>query len=438
MIGALSFGHLPVIFAPAGPMTSGLPNSEKARVRTLFAEGKVDRRVLLEAEEKSYHSAGTCTFYGTANSNQMLMEVMGLHLPGAAFINPNSELRKLITNATAEQSVKLAHSSAAPLMNVIDEKAIVNGLVGLMATGGSTNHALHLVAMARAAGIIIDWSDFDGISQATPLLTRIYPNGWADINVFHAAGGMAFLVRELLGAGLLHGDTLTAAGSGLAAYAQEPFIDAGKLAWRDGPTASLNEDVLRPVGNPFSSNGGLRLLDGNLGRAVIKVSAVDEKHHIVEAPAKIFSDQNDFLTAFKNNELDMDFIAVIRFQGPKANGMPELHNLTPALASLQGQGRKVGLITDGRMSGASGKIPAAIHLTPEATDGGPISRLQDGDIIRLDSIEGTLSAKIDADEFATRPPASHKSPTHGLGRELFSTMRRSVSAAEQGAIIFWE
>ncbi len=437
MIGALSFGQLPVIFAPAGPMASGLPNQEKARVRMLFAEGKVDRHALLEAEEKSYHSAGTCTFYGTANSNQMLMEVMGLHLPGAAFINPGTELRSLITGEAGRRAAALGRSGEAPLMNVINEKAIVNGLVGLMATGGSTNHALHMVAIARAAGILINWDDFDDISKVTPLLTRIYPNGLADINVFHAAGGMAFLMRELLNAGLLQNDVVTAAGPGLTAYTHEPFINDGKLIWREGAADSLNEEVLRPADNPFDSEGGLKVLDGNLGRAVIKISAVAPDHRVVEAPAKIFHDQNDFLAAFKNNELDMDFIAVVRFQGPRANGMPELHKLSPALASLQARGRKVALVTDGRMSGASGKTPAAIHLTPEAAAGGPIARLQDGDIICLDSLTGALTVKIDAGAFAVRKAATYANTDTGLGRELFAPMRRAVGTAERGASIFW-
>ncbi len=437
LIGALSFGHLPTVFVPAGPMTSGLPNQEKARIRQLFAEGKVGRDALLEAEEKSYHGIGTCTFYGTANSNQMLMEIMGLQLPGSSFINPGNQLRDRLTGTAGTQAVELARSGTAPLCEIITEKAIVNGIVGLMATGGSTNLALHIVAIARAAGIIVNWSDFSDISKAVPLLARVYPNGYADINVFHAAGGMAFLIRELLAGGFLHPDTMTIMGEGLAAYTKESYSEDGKLVWRDGTKTSLNEEVLRPLKKPFAPDGGMRLLSGNIGRAVIKISAVAPEHHIVKAPAIIFHDQDEILSAFKAGKLNKDFIAIIRFQGPKANGMPELHKLTPTLVSLLSKGYKIGLVTDGRMSGASGKIPAAIHITPEAMNEGPIARIKDGDIIELDAHAGTLNVMVSEDEFASRPTAKHQHENTGMGRELFETMRCSVGAAEHGAGIFW-
>jgi phosphogluconate dehydratase len=435
MIGALAFGHLPIMFAPGGPMPSGIPNKEKARVRELFAQGLVGREELLAAEAASYHAPGTCTFYGTANSNQMLMEVMGVHLPGSAFINPNTPLRDAMTRATARRAIALAREKRSPLCEVIDEKAVVNGIVGLMATGGSTNHALHLPAMARAAGILIDWDDMDAISAATPLLARIYPNGSADVNAFHAAGGMAFLVRELLDAGLLHEDTITAAGN-LRPYAQEPFLKDGELAWRDPAAASRDTEILRPVADPFDAEGGLRVLRGNLGRSVIKISSVASEHRIIEAPAVIFHSQDDFLAAFKAGGLDRDLVAVIRFQGPRANGMPELHKLTPSLSVLQNKGFKVALVTDGRMSGASGMVPAAIHLTPEAADGGPIARIEGGDVVRLDADRGMLEVKVDAAAFAARRPASFTQPQHGLGRELFAPFRAAVSGAEAGAGVF--
>jgi phosphogluconate dehydratase len=437
MIGALAFGHLPIMFAPGGPMPSGIPNKEKARVRELFAQGKVGREELLEAEAASYHAPGTCTFYGTANSNQMLMEVMGVHLPGSAFINPNTPLRDAMTRATAKRAIALAREKLSPLCEVIDEKAVVNGLVGLMATGGSTNHALHLPAMARAAGILIDWDDMDAVSAATPLLTRIYPNGSADVNAFHAAGGMAFLVRELLHAGLLHEDTVTAVG-GLRPYAREPYLDGGELTWRDAVPASLDLDILRPVSDPFDAEGGLRVLRGNLGRSVIKVSAVAAGHRIVEAPAAIFHSQDEFLAAFKSGALDRDLVAVIRFQGPRANGMPELHKLTPSLSVLQNKGFSVALVTDGRMSGASGMVPAAIHVTPEAAEGGPISRIEEGDVVRLDSERGTLEVKVADDVLARREPMVFTQPQYGLGRELFASLRAMVSGAEAGAGVFFE
>ncbi|WP_332772057.1 phosphogluconate dehydratase, partial [Phenylobacterium sp.] len=365
-IGALAFGHLPVIFVPGGPMSSGLSNAEKARVRGLFAEGKATRDELLEVEMKSYHGPGTCTFYGTANSNQMMMEMMGLHLPGSAFIHPNTPLRDALVAYAPKRAVEIAQGTNAytPMAAVVDAKAIVNALAGLLATGGSTNHTLHLVAMARAAGVLIDWSDFDELSAVTPLLARVYPNGSEDVNAFHAAGGMAFVVRELLDAGLAHDDVATVAGPGLRRYQQEPFLEHGELVWRDGTAQSLNPDILRPVSDPFQPEGGLRLLKGGLGRAVIKTSAVKPENLVVEAPALVFDDQDDLLAAHKRGELNRDFIAVVRFQGPRANGMPELHSLTPVLGVLQDKGFKVALVTDGRMSGASGKVPAAIHVTP--------------------------------------------------------------------------
>ena len=436
MIGALAFGHLPVVFAPAGPMPSGISNAEKAKVRGLYAEGKVGREVLLKAEMGAYHGPGTCTFYGTANSNQMLMEMMGVHLPGAAFVNPGTPLRGALTRAATQRvaQIRASANDYTPLGRVIDEKAVVNGLVGLMATGGSTNHALHMVVMARAAGISIDWNDFDDISAVTPLLARVYPNGPGDVNQFQAAGGLAFVTRELLAAGLLHGDVLTVAGPGLQRYTREPFLQDGALVWKDGAAQSLDASMLRPVSDPFDSEGGLRLLKGNLGRAVIKTSAVKPEHRKVEAPAIVFDDQDQFLAAFKAGDLDRDFVAVVRFQGPKANGMPELHSLSPALGVLQDRGRKVALVTDGRMSGASGKTPAAIHLTPEAVDGGPIGRIRTGDIVNLDAEHGLLEVKVETRELMSREPAKAP-PGHafGLGRELFAHMRRSAGGAEQGA-----
>ncbi|WP_158914400.1 phosphogluconate dehydratase [Caulobacter sp. S45] len=434
-IGALSFGHLPVLFVPAGPMESGIPNKQKAKVREEYAAGLVGREALLESEAASYHAAGTCTFYGTANSNQMLMELMGVHLPGTAFVNPDTPLRTALTREAAKRAIALARSGEAPMCRVIDERAVVNGLIGLMATGGSTNHTLHMVAMARAAGIVITWEDFDQISRATPLLARVYPNGSADVNHFQAAGGMAFLTRELLDAGLLHEDVTTVAGT-LRAYTQEPGLDGDTLVWRDAPATSLDLDILRPASNPFDHEGGLRVLEGNIGRSVIKISAVAPEHRVVEAPARVFHDQDDFLAAFKRGELDQDMVVVVRFQGPQANGMPELHSLTPALCLLQDRGRKVALITDGRMSGASGKVPAAIHLTPEAADGGPIARIRDGDIIRLDATAGTLEVK--AEGFAAREVERFVQPQSGLGRELFAPFRQLAAPAELGAGLFFQ
>ncbi len=434
-IGALAFGHLPVIFVPGGPMSSGLSNAEKARVRGLFAEGKATRDELLDAEMKSYHGPGTCTFYGTANSNQMMMEMMGLHLPGSAFIHPNTPLRDALVAYAPKRAVEIAHGTNAytPMAAVVDAKSIVNALAGLLATGGSTNHTLHLVAMARAAGVLIDWSDFDELSAVTPLLARVYPNGSEDVNAFHAAGGMAFVVRELLDAGLAHDDVTTIAGPGLRRYQQEPFLEHGELVWRDGTAQSLNPDILRPVSDPFQPEGGLRLLKGGLGRAIIKTSAVKPENLVVEAPALVFDDQDDLLAAHKRGELNRDFIAVVRFQGPRANGMPELHSLTPVLGVLQDKGFKVALVTDGRMSGASGKVPAAIHVTPEAAMGGMLAHVRDGDVIRLNGHTGDLDILVDPQELAARAATPTPPAGFGYGRELFGWMRRAAGPAEDGA-----
>jgi len=437
-IGALSFGHLPVVFVPAGPMTSGISNAEKARTRALFAEGKVGRDELLDSEMKSYHGPGTCTFYGTANSNQMMMEMMGLHLPGAAFIHPNTPLRDALTAEAPKRAIRLAagNGHSAPMCEVVDEKAIVNAMSGLLATGGSTNHTLHLVAMARAAGILIDWEDFDELSRVTPLLARVYPNGSEDVNAFHAAGGMAFVVRQLLDAGLAHEDVTTVAGPGLRHYQSEPFLHEGELVWRDGPAESLNRDILRPADDPFLPEGGLRLVKGGLGRAVIKTSAVKPEHLVIEAPAKVFTDQEQLIDAFKRGGLNQDFIAVVRFQGPKANGMPELHSLTPTLSVLLDKGFKVALVTDGRMSGASGKVPAAIHVTPEAMGGGPLARVADGDILRLDAHAGVLQI-VAAPGFDDRTPQAVQPVQTGYGRELFGWMRRVAGPADAGASVLF-
>jgi phosphogluconate dehydratase len=436
LIGALSFGHLPTVFVPAGPMPSGMPNKEKARIRQLFAEGKVGRDALLESECGSYHSAGTCTFYGTANSNQMLMEVMGLHMPGSAFVSPNTPLRDALTAAATQRLARITSlgKEHIPLARVVDERAVVNGIVGLVATGGSTNHTLHLVAIARAAGIIIDWTDFSELSDVVPLLARIYPNGSADVNHFHAAGGMGFLVRELINAGLMHADVQTIAGVGLEAYTQEPWLSAEGLAWRPAPTESGDDSVLRPASNPFSADGGLKLMRGNLGRSVIKISAVKSEHRIVEAPARVFDAQDDVITAFEAGELERDVVVVVRYQGPRANGMPELHKLTPALASLQSKGFKVALVTDGRMSGASGSVPAAIHVSPECLHGGPLAKVRDGDVIRLDSLAGTLAVRMSEDEFAKRsvPTPELTQNDYGMGRDLFRLFRANAAAAEEG------
>lgn len=442
LIGALQFGHLPTIFVPGGPMPSGISNDEKARVRQRYAKGEVGRNALLESEEKSYHGAGTCTFYGTANSNQMLMEVMGLHLPGAAFINPGTPLRDALTAAAAQRAVEITAEGGAytPIGRVVDERAIANAIVGLLATGGSTNHTIHLVAIARAAGIRINWDDFRDLSKAVPLLARVYPNGKADVNQFHAAGGMGYVIGELLDAGLLHDDTLTVAGAGgLARYRQQPVLDdAGRLAWRDTPRASADAAILAPVSAPFSADGGLKLLTGNLGRAVIKTSAVKPEHRVVQAPAMVFDTQEAVIAAFDRGELQRDFVAVVRFQGPRANGMPELHKLTPILGVLQDQGFHVALVTDGRMSGASGKVPAAIHVTPECLAGGPLARVRDGDPIVLDAERGVLEARVAAAEWQSRQPAVAElgESRHGMGRELFAAFRANALGAEEGAVTF--
>ena len=442
LIGALSFGHLPTVFVPAGPMTSGLPNSEKARVRQLYAEGKVGRDELLEAEAASYHSAGTCTFYGTANSNQLLMEVLGLHLPGSSFVNPGTPLREALTRAAGLRVTELTPQGGehTPIGKIVDEKAIVNACVALLASGGSTNHTMHLVAIARAAGITLTWDDLSDLSAVVPLLSRMYPNGEADVNHFHAAGGIAFMVRTLLEAGLLHDDVHTIAGHGLWRYTQEPVLRGDSLTWEEGPERSLDLTVLRPADAPFSADGGLRMLDGPLGRAVIKTSAVKPEHRLVTAPAVVFDDQHDFLEAFGHGQLDgRDFVAVIRYQGPAANGMPELHKLTPALGVLQDRGQKVAIVTDGRMSGASGKVPAAIHVTPEAALGGPLSRIQDGDVITVDADGGLLGLHVDHESFVRRPitgRAPQGSEWAGTGRELFAAFRATVGSADTGASVF--
>jgi len=439
LIGALSFGHLPVIFLPAGPMRSGLPNPEKARVRQLYAEGKLGRDDLLEAESQSYHSPGTCTFYGTANSNQMLMEIMGLHMPGAAFIHPDTPLRDALTRAAAQRSVDiLSHGDHySPIGEVIDERAIVNAIVGLHATGGSTNHTIHLIAIARAAGIIVDWSDFDDLASMTPLLCRVYPNGPADVNHFHEAGGLALIIRELLDGGLIHEDVLTVAGPSLRPYTEHPVLDETNLVWKPAPKASLDDTIVRPLDHPFAAEGGLKLLDGNIGRAVIKVSAVKPEHQIIAAPALVFESQDDFIARFEAKALERDFIAILRFQGPRANGMPELHRLTPALGSLQDRGFKVALVTDGRMSGASGKVPAAIHVSPEAALGGMIGQIQDGDPITLNAVAGTLVAVLQTRSDRV-PTPSERAPTPvpawGMGRELFAGFRQLAGPAEEGAL----
>jgi len=438
LMGALAFGHLPVIFVPGGPMPSGIPNKDKARVRQLFAEGKVEREALLEVEAQSYHGPGTCTFYGTANSNQMLMEIMGLHLPGAAFVHPNTPLRDALTGAAAARAARITALGAEylPLGPTVDERVIANAIVGLLATGGSTNHTIHLVAIARVAGITVTWDDFSDLSEVVPLLARIYPNGSADVNHFHAAGGMGFLVRELLSTGLLHPDTITVMGKGLGAYTEEPWLSEGGLAWRPAPAQTKDASVLRPAADPFSADGGLKLLRGNLGRAVIKTSAVAPRHRVVEAPAAVFDDQEGVMAAFETGALARDVVVVVRFQGPRANGMPELHKLTPALTSLQDKGFQVALVTDGRMSGASGAAPAAIHLTPECAAGGPLGRVRDGDLIRLDSHAGVLEACVPAEAWARRevPTPDLRRNTLGTGRELFGALRAGSSGAEEGAL----
>ncbi|MFB2532287.1 phosphogluconate dehydratase [Paracoccus sp. p3-h83] len=436
VMAAAAYGHLPGIFVPAGPMTSGLPNDEKAKVRQQFAAGEVGRDALMAAEMASYHGPGTCTFYGTANSNQMLMEIMGLHLPGASFVNPNTPLRDALTQAAADRAVAITAlgNDYRPLGRILDERAFVNGMVGLMATGGSTNLILHLPAMARAAGIELRLEDFDAISSVVPLMARVYPNGLADVNHFHAAGGLTWLIGELLAAGLLHEDVETVAGSGLARYTQEPRLIDGKAVWVDGPKASLNDRILRPAADPFARDGGLKMLAGNLGTGVIKISAVAPERHVIEAPARVFSDQGAVKAAFKRGEFTSDTVVVVRFQGPQANGMPELHSLTPVLAVLQDRGLRVALVTDGRMSGASGKVPAAIHVSPEAMGAGPLSRLRDGDLVRLDAVAGRLDCL--ADGFADRAPAAAPVQADSdPGARLFAAFRAAVGPAAEGASV---
>ena len=439
-MGALSFGHLPVIFVPGGPMTSGASNGDKAKVRALYAQGQATREELLDSEMASYHGPGTCTFYGTANSNQMMMEMTGLHLPGSAFVHPNTPLRDALVAAAPKRAIEIRDGTNAytPMCQVVDEKSLVNALAGLLATGGSTNHTLHLLAMGRAAGVLLTWEDFDDLSRVTPLIARVYPNGAEDVNAFQAAGGMAYVIRQLLDAGLAHDDVMTVAGPGLRRFQTEPFLDAGKLVWREGTARSLNEDILRPIDNPFHAEGGLRLLTGPLGRAVMKTSAVKPEHMVVEGPAVVFEDQDALHAAFHRGELDKDFIAVVRFQGPKANGMPELHNLTPSLGVLLDKGFKVALVTDGRMSGASGKVPAAIHLTPEAADGGPLAFVRDGDVIRVDALKGTLEIKVDRNDLMGRARPAPPPAAPGDGREVFGLMRRAAGPADAGACSLFE
>ncbi|MFY1707928.1 phosphogluconate dehydratase [Tritonibacter scottomollicae] len=439
VIGAQAFGHLPAVFLPAGPMTSGLSNDEKAQIRQKFAKGEIGRDELLKAEMAAYHGPGTCTFYGTANTNQMLMEFMGLHLPGSSFINPGTELRDALTREGAKRALSLSALGNAytPTCDILDEKAFVNGMVGLMATGGSTNLLIHLIAMARAGGIILDWQDFSEISDVVPLIARVYPNGLADVNHFHAAGGLGYMIGQLLDAGYLHPDTKTVAGEGLGAYLMEPFLDAGALTWRKGSTETLNDKIVRPASDPFQPTGGLSRLSGNLGTGVMKISAVAEEHRVVEAPVRVFHDQDEAKAAFKAGELnDGDVVIVVRFQGPKANGMPELHSMTPFLSIMQGRGQKVALVTDGRMSGASGKVPSAIHVVPEALDGGPIAKLQDGDVVRVDALTGDL--QVLSEGVLDRPAvtADLSSYQHGTGRELFALFRNSVTSADTGATVF--
>jgi len=441
LIGALGFGHLPVIFVPAGPMTSGLPNSEKAHIRQLHAEGKVGRDALLDAEAASYHGSGTCTFYGTANSNQLLMEAMGLHLPGAALVNPDTPLRDALTAEAGRRVTGLTAlgDHYTPVGEIVDERAVVNGCVALLATGGSTNHTMHLVAIARAAGITLSWKDIADLSAVVPLLARVYPNGKADVNHFHAAGGIACIINSLLDAGLMHDDVRTVAGHGLRRYTSEPRLDGDALQWVDGTRESLDATVLRTADDPFAPDGGLRTLTGNLGTSVIKTSAVDPQHRSITAPAAVFDSQEQFLEAFQSGSLERDFIAVLRYQGPQSLGMPELHKLTPALGVLQDRGHRVALVTDGRMSGASGKVPAAIHLTPEAAADGPLARVADGDVITLDADAGALTIHVPDEEFRTRTSTGRAPSVDewvGTGRELFATMRAAVGPADEGASVF--
>ncbi|MDD9729086.1 phosphogluconate dehydratase [Mameliella sp. AT18] len=437
VIAAATFGYIPGLFIPAGPMTSGLPNDEKAKVRQQFATGEVGRDKLMEAEMASYHGPGTCTFYGTANSNQMLMEFMGLHLPGTSFINPGTPLREALTVEAAKHALSITNLGNAyrPVCDVLDAKAFVNGIVGLMATGGSTNLVLHLPAMARAAGVALELEDFDEISSVTPLMAKVYPNGLADVNHFHAAGGLQYMIGDLLDAGLLHDDVKTVAGDGLSLYTREPVLENGAISYRDGPRDTQNDKILRPARDPFQATGGLKQLYGNLGHGMIKVSAVAPERHVIEAPCRIFHDQESVKTAFKAGEFTSDTVVVVRFQGPSSNGMPELHGLTPTLAVLQDRGLKVALVTDGRMSGASGKVPAAIHVSPEAANGGPLARLRDGDVVRVDAVQGTIETL--AEDFDSREPvqADLTGNGHGVGRELFEAFRQNVGLASNGAAV---
>jgi phosphogluconate dehydratase len=440
LIGALHFGHLPCVFVPAGPMSSGLSNNDKSKVREQFAQGLVGRDKLLEAESAAYHGPGTCTFYGTANSNQMLLEAMGLHVPGAAFVHPHADLRDALTREAVRTVLSITKAKRfTPIGKLVDERVIVNAMVALLATGGSTNHLIHWVAVARSAGIVIDWTDFSELSHVTPLLSRVYPNGSADVNQFQAAGGPGFVIRELVKTGVMHPDVTTVVPGGIQAFARLPQREGDHVAWVDLPAQSGDESVVRMAAAPFSSSGGLKLLIGNLGRSVIKVSAVPDDRHVIEAPAVVFETQEQLLAAFKAGELERDLVAVVRFQGPRADGMPELHKLTPPLAVLQGRGFKVALVTDGRMSGASGKVPAAIHVSPEVLAGGPLGKVRTGDVIRLDAVNGTLNALVDAAEWAKRDVAvlsdeQREINSHGLGRELFGGMRRNVLTAEEGAV----
>ncbi|RAZ88105.1 phosphogluconate dehydratase [Cereibacter johrii] len=437
VMAAATFGHVPAVFVPGGPMTSGLPNDEKSRVRNQFATGEVGRDALMAAEMASYHGPGTCTFYGTANTNQMLMEFMGLHLPGASFVNPNTPLREALTVAAVERAAAITAlgNDYRPVAQILDERAFVNGLVGLMATGGSTNLVLHLPAMARAAGVILDLEDFADISEAVPLMAKVYPNGMADVNHFHAAGGLPYMIGQLLDAGLLHEEVQTIAGEGLSLYRREPVLTEEGLVWRDGPEASQNDRILRPATDPFQPSGGLRQLSGNLGRGVMKVSAVAPDRHVIEAPARIFHDQEAVKAAFRAGEFTSDTVVVVRFQGPRANGMPELHSLTPVLSVLQDRGLRVALVTDGRMSGASGKVPSAIHVAPEAAMGGPLARLRDGDLLRVDATTGRLD--VLAEGFEDRAPveADLSASAHGIGRELFAAFRATVGSSTEGAAV---
>jgi phosphogluconate dehydratase len=438
LIGALSFGHLPVTFAPAGPMVSGLSNKEKAQIREEYAAGRIGRDELLAAESAAYHAPGTCTFYGTANSNQMLMEFMGLQLPGGSFVNPGTELRGALTREAVNNILRRTALGGdyVPLGEIVDEKAIVNAIVGLLATGGSTNHTIHLVAIARAAGIVIDWEDFSELSRVVPLLARVYPNGIADVNHFHAAGGLGFVIGQLLDTGLLHEEVKTILGSGLRDFCREPFLHDGDLEWRAAPAQSLDAEIVRPVTEPFDAEGGLRLVTGNVGRAIVKVSAVAPEHRSIRAPARVFTSQAAFTQAFNDGELETDFVAVLPGQGPRANGMPELHKLTPYLGVLQNRGFKVALVTDGRMSGASGKVLSAIQVTPESSAGGVIGRIRDGDVVTIDSSSGTLA--VDAPEIDSRPrlEADIANRQVGMGRELFAVFRERSQGAEQGGGIF--